>query len=85
MKTVKAHFILYIKEYQHSAGKPNSQACNIDKRIDFVLRKIAESDFQIITKHMGSISTMGISTVVPKYKYLISNGLYKFKFNKMSD
>jgi predicted nucleotide-binding protein (sugar kinase/HSP70/actin superfamily) len=59
METIKAHFVFYIKQNEHSTGEANGKSYNIDKGINFVIPEIAKRNFDIVSDHSAVKCLLG--------------------------
>jgi hypothetical protein len=51
MKLIVALFIVYIKPDENESRDASSQSCQINKRIDFILKEISKGDKKTIVEH----------------------------------
>ena len=51
MKVVEAQFVVHVKKHEGTARETKCQPENVDDRVDFLLEKIPEGDFEIVFEH----------------------------------
>ena len=59
MEGIITEFVLHVQKDEHTAGKPNGKAQDIDSGIKFLTQKIPKSDFEIVFEHISMIYSVG--------------------------